>query len=43
MTYIFEVIRLVDMYRFYTHLLRIPDVSMFIRPLSELFTDLCAW
>lgn len=27
-TYVLEVMRLVDMYRFYTHLLRIPDVCM---------------
>lgn len=27
-SYVFEVMRLVDMYRFYTHLLRIPDVSL---------------
>ena len=26
-SYVFEVLRLVDMYRFYTHLLGIPDVS----------------
>ena len=30
-SYVFEVMRLVDMYRFYTHLLRIPDVSHIFR------------